>query len=109
MSFLFLYIDLFPIPTFRKVCYVVQASVVAAMVAYCAGTIFQCTPIPYFWDRTIAGGHCIDTAAFWYGHAAWNTVGDVIILLLPIPVIRSLQMGRSQKLAVLGIFGLGAL
>ncbi|CAG8977624.1 hypothetical protein HYALB_00011728 [Hymenoscyphus albidus] len=108
MSFVFLYLDLFPISTFRRVCYVVQTSVIVAMISFVAGTIFQCTPIPYFWNRTISGGHCVNTAAFWYGHAAWNTAGDVVILLLPLPVIRSLRMGRGQKLAVSGIFGLGA-
>ena len=79
------------------------------MIAFVGTTIFQCTPIPFFWDRTIHGGHCVSTAAFWYGHAAWNTAVDIIVLLLPIPVIRSLQMGKNQKFAVLGVFGLGAL
>jgi hypothetical protein len=109
MSFVFLYLDLFPIPTFKIVCQVVNASILAAMIAFVGATIFQCTPIPFFWDRTIPHGHCISTAAFWYGHAAWNTAVDIIVLLLPIPVIRSLQMGNNQKFAVLGVFGLGAL
>lgn len=109
LSFVFLYLDLFPIPWFRTACYIMNASIILAIVAFVAGTIFQCTPIPYFWNRTIPGGHCVKTAAFWYGHAAWNTTADILVLLLPIPVIRSLQMGRNQKLAVLGIFGLGAL
>jgi hypothetical protein len=109
MSFVFLYLDLFPIPKFKLVCHLVNASLLAAMIAFVAGTIFQCTPIPFFWNRKIAGGHCIDVAGFWYGHAAWNTAADVLVLLLPIPVIRSLQMGRNQKLAVTGVFGLGAL
>jgi len=91
------------------VCYIVNASIFAAIIAFTTVTMFQCTPIPYFWNKTIAGGHCVDTAAFWYGHAAWNTAADVLVILLPIPVIRSLQMGRSQKLAVMGVFGLGAL
>lgn len=108
MSFVFLYLDLFPIPKFKMVCHVVNASLLAAMIAFVAGTIFQCTPIPFFWNRKIPGGHCIGVAAFWYGHAAWNTAADVLVLLLPIPVIRSLQMGNNQKVAVLGVFGLGA-
>jgi hypothetical protein len=79
------------------------------MIAFVSGTIFQCTPISYFWNRKILGGHCIDTATFWYGHAAWNTVMDVLILVLPVPVIRSLSIGRNRKVAVCGVFGSGAL
>jgi hypothetical protein len=109
MSFVFLYLDIFPTPKFKMICHIVNASIVAAMIAFVGTTIFQCTPIPFFWDRTIAGGHCIDTAAFWYGHAGWNTAVDLLVLVLPLPVIRSLQMGQNQKIALLGVFGLGAL
>ena len=66
MSFVFLYLDLFPIPRFRVVCHAVNISIVLAIIAFDVGTIFQCTPIPYFWNRTIEDGHCIATAAFWY-------------------------------------------
>lgn len=109
MSFVFLYLELFPIKWFIWVCHGVNISIVAAIIAFDAGTIFQCTPIPYFWNRSIPGGYCVETAAFWYGHAGWNSAADIMILLLPIPVIRSLQMGRAQKMAVMGVFGLGAL
>ncbi|KAG9228988.1 hypothetical protein BJ875DRAFT_214150 [Amylocarpus encephaloides] len=108
MSFVFLYMELFPTSIFKKVCYVFQALIVAAIIAYTLGTIFQCIPIPYFWNRTIKGGHCIDAGSFWYGHAAWNTAMDILVLLLPIPVIKNVKMGRSQKFAVLGVFGLGS-
>ena len=109
MSFIFLYLDLFPIPKFRMICHVLNVSIVAAMIAFTLATTFQCTPVAYYWNRSIKEGHCIQASAFWYGHAAWNTVVDIIVLLLPIPVIRSLQMGRNQKFAVFGVFSLGAL
>ena len=109
LSFVFLYIDLFPIPRFTTFCHIMSASLILAIVAFDAGTIWQCTPIAFFWNRTIPGGKCIGTAQFWYAHAAWNTAADIVVLLMPIPVIRSLQMGRPQKMAVVGVFGLGAL
>lgn len=74
MSFIFLYIDLFPLSWFKVVCHVTNASIVMAMIAFTLGTVFQCTPIPYYWNRSIKGGHCIRSGPFWYGHAAWNTV-----------------------------------
>jgi hypothetical protein len=101
--------DLFPIRNFKILCHVLNASIIMAIIAYTVGTIFQCTPVPYYWNRTIKGGTCIASAPFWYGHAAWNTAMDILVLLLPIPVIRSLQMGKNQKFAVFGVFAMGAL
>lgn len=110
MSFLFLYIEIFVIPWFRRLCNIVNVSVVAALFAFTITTIFQCTPIKYNWDRSIpGGGHCINAPAFWYGHAGWNTALDIFILLMPVPVIRSLKMAKNQKYALFGIFALGAL
>jgi hypothetical protein len=34
---------------------------------------------------------------------------DVVVLILPIPVIMKLQMNRRAKLSLLGVFVLGAL
>lgn len=34
---------------------------------------------------------------------------DVVVLILPIPVILKLQMNRRAKLSVLAVFALGAL
>lgn len=51
----------------------------------------------------------IDPPAFWYAHAAWNTLTDIVVLVLPVPVILRLQMARNQKLALVGVFVLGAL
>jgi len=109
ISFVYLYMDLFPLPKFKMICHGVNISIVAAVIAFVIVTIFQCTPVDYFWNRKIPGGHCVNTPAYWYGNAAWNTIFDIVVLVLPIPVIRSLQMGRNQKIAVLGVFGLGAL
>jgi hypothetical protein len=109
MSFIFLYLDIFPNRKFQIICHVINASIVAAMIAFTLVTAFQCQPIAYYWDKTIPGGVCINAPAFWYGHAGWNTATDIVVLILPIPVIKSLQMGRNQKAALIGVFGLGAL
>ena len=34
---------------------------------------------------------------------------DLVILLLPVPVIESLHLSRKRKMAVMGMFWLGAL
>ncbi|KFY59819.1 hypothetical protein V496_05522 [Pseudogymnoascus sp. VKM F-4515 (FW-2607)] len=108
LSFLYLYLDIFTgPPRFRTICHVSIYSVWAALVAFTLATTFQCAPIQYNWNKTIQG-HCFEALPFWYAHAAWNAALNIFVFLLPIPVIRSLQMERNQKAALMGVFTLGA-
>lgn len=71
--------------------------------------IFNCKPIAYFWDKSIPGGHCLDTNLMGYCLGAVNTFTDVVVLLLPIPWLVRLHMDLSRKLALAGTFTIGAL
>ncbi|OBT58914.1 hypothetical protein VE04_00582 [Pseudogymnoascus sp. 24MN13] len=106
LSFLFLYLDIFPQRNFRIICWALIVHISAAIVALSFTTIFQCTPVKYSWDKTVPGS-CINIKAFWYGQSGWNTLMDVIVLILPIPVIVKLQMNRRAKLGLLAVFILG--
>ncbi|KAH8802593.1 putative PTH11-typeG-protein-coupled receptor [Xylogone sp. PMI_703] len=106
LSFLFLYLDIFPQKKFRIICWALIVQISAGLVAMSLTTIFQCTPVRFSWDKTIPG-ECINIKAFWYGQSGWNTLMDVVVLVLPIPVIVKLQMNRQAKLGLLLVFILG--
>lgn len=77
-------------------------------------TIFSaCRPLPYFWlqytDPDAVDGTCIDTPKFFLGNGIGAVIIDFLILLVPVPIIWKLQMPRSQRIAVIGIFLLGSL
>jgi hypothetical protein len=109
MSFLYLYMDIFGShAVFLRICNYTNYSVIAAGIAFTLATTFQCAPIELNWNKTVPG-HCFEAPPFWYAHAAWNTAFDIFVLALPIAVIRGLQMGTRQKIALMGIFALGAL
>ncbi|KAK5656745.1 hypothetical protein OQA88_4293 [Cercophora sp. LCS_1] len=55
-----------------------------------------CQPVAAFWDPSV-GGKCLDAPTIWYIMAGVNLVTDFLILTLPMPVIKSLQLGRRQK------------
>ena len=69
--------------------------------------IFQCTPVPYNWDRTIPGGQCIRKDALWIGNSVSNLLTDVAILCLPMPIVWRMDVPPRQKIAVSGMFLLG--
>ena len=65
-----------------------------------------CQPIAYAWDRTIAGS-CGDLATTELAAAAFNMGLDVVIVLLPLPVIWRLQVIKQKKIGVTVTFTLG--
>lgn len=67
-----------------------------------------CIPVAAFWDRSIEG-RCLDAPTIWYIMAGVNLVTDFGTLIMPMPVIKSLQLPRRQKMMLMGVFCLGFL
>ncbi|KAH9884555.1 hypothetical protein F4778DRAFT_787663 [Xylariomycetidae sp. FL2044] len=67
----------------------------------------QCSPVAKFFDHTVAG-QCIDQHTFYLASAIINVLGDVAVLLLPLPVVWRLHTSRSKKWSLSFLFLLGA-
>lgn len=69
---------------------------------------FACSPVVKIWrfnvDGTCLDGHALHTAA-----ASMNTLTDIMLLGLPIPMVYGLQMPIKRRVAALGIFAAGLL
>ncbi|KAI0194577.1 hypothetical protein F4808DRAFT_441322 [Astrocystis sublimbata] len=71
--------------------------------------IFPCQPINYFWTRWDGEhhGHCIDlTLEVWAG-AAVTLFLDILLFVVPLPILARLNMSRQRKLEVLVMFSFG--
>lgn len=109
ISILLLYMRIFAVFTwFRRVGRVLIGIVTAYMIAAFFASVFQCTPVKRAWDRSTPGT-CISIEQNWYANAGFSIATDFIILLLPIQPIMSLKLPTGEKIAVLGVFVLGAL
>lgn len=106
LAVLSLYIRLFMNPV-RQISYITGVFVVATFVAGLLMFAFSCQPFKYNWDRTIAGGHCINTNKSYAFFSIPNLLSDVAILLLPLLPLWKLQIPRSTKLGLLVTFILG--
>lgn len=72
--------------------------------------VFQCWPIRSLWDKTITGAKCLPVSvAIGFTGAALSIVEDIIILLLPLPVVWKLQMSTRKKIAVIFLISMGSL
>ena len=93
---------------FQKACYFVLGIVIAYGAWAIFGNIFLCNPIAFFWDKSIENGHCMDRMVIWFTNAGVNIAQDLVILLLPMPLIQTLHVSRSQKRGLVMVFTLGA-
>ncbi|CAG9952222.1 unnamed protein product [Clonostachys rosea f. rosea IK726] len=72
--------------------------------------IFQCTPVPYIWDKSIQGGRCpIDISKFFFGTVLLHCVMDTVIVMLPIFPVLKMQLSLKRKAAILALFASGAI
>ncbi|KAH7122366.1 hypothetical protein B0J11DRAFT_569185 [Dendryphion nanum] len=108
-SILLLYLRIFQIRKFRIVCGTMLGFVGLYGLWTFVGSIFLCFPINFFWDKTVQGGKCLDQQVIWFTNSTVNIVQDVLILLLPMPVLRKLEIPTAQKKALMLVFALGGL
>jgi len=107
-SILLFYRQIFPVRRFKFVLWVIAGLVCSWMMAMGLAMIFQCDPIRKAWNPILAGS-CIDISKLYLGNAIPNIITDVIIIIVPIPMIWDLKITRSQRIALCGVFLMGSL
>ncbi|KAF2724762.1 hypothetical protein K431DRAFT_217188 [Polychaeton citri CBS 116435] len=83
--------------------YAIMALVTANQVIYAFLLSLACRPIAKQWDPLIPG-HCINQVASYFG----SSLGfDLIIIALPFPILRRLQLSLRKKIIITILFALG--
>ncbi|KAH7028416.1 hypothetical protein B0J12DRAFT_609275 [Macrophomina phaseolina] len=62
--------------------------------------LFACHPIEKYWDLRITSGSCVDRAKVNIFIGSMNTATDIVILLLPVAMLRNVQLPRREKIGV---------
>lgn len=107
-----LYLRLFTLhgfnPRFRlRVLFSIYA-VVLVFGAFIIVGIFGCWPVNIYWNMR-KKGRCIDFIPFYYAHTGMEVFFDLWVMLLPIGIIRELNLPRQTKWGLVIVFGLGLL
>ena len=108
ISILTLYLRVFPNKWFQLFVRWFLAALIVFAITSVGATILQCQPIARNWNHELPG-RCLALVKFWYFNAAVSILSDLVILLVPMPLILVLQLPRSQKVGLVVIFGLGVL
>ncbi|KEQ79011.1 hypothetical protein M438DRAFT_360070 [Aureobasidium pullulans EXF-150] len=116
LSILFLYLRVFgdtPNVTsfgvnFRKFVYGLMAFSAVFCVITLIVNVLTCIPVKHYWDKN-SSGHCgVDPFSWWLSQSLLNTISDILILVLPMPLVKNLlQIPARQKLGLCLVFGLG--
>ncbi|MCJ1384101.1 hypothetical protein MMC17_007217 [Xylographa soralifera] len=104
-SILLFYSRIFKEHYFKLALWVTAGIVTAWFIAIELSVLLECIPIHSLWD--FGPGHCINLQAFFLGSGIPNVILNTVILVLPLPMIWTLQIERSQKIALSSVFLLG--
>ncbi|KAK2611986.1 hypothetical protein QQS21_001951 [Conoideocrella luteorostrata] len=78
-------------------------------IAILLSSIFPCQPFAKSYDITLANiGSCINRPAMYQATAGLGVATDVLIFIIPIPMVIGLRMSASKKIGLIAMFGIGS-
>lgn len=98
----------FPDRVFKIAVWSVGAFIILWLLAMVFGTTFQCTPIDFAWNKS-QPGHCLNVATLFVTLGIINAVTDIIIVVMPLPLIWKLRLPKGRRIGVCGIFALSSI
>lgn len=107
-SMCLLYLGIFPMRSFQISVYIAIAICNAFALMVILSTTFICIPVKMSFDPTVQG-HCGNRNALWLIIGILNILTDLLVVILPIPVVWGLQIPQKKRIALVGIFSLGLL
>ena len=105
-SVLLLYFRIFVQKRFRQCVQVMLGLVTAWTITFFLTNLFACRPVTALVEP-FYGNKCVDTISMWYAGSVSDIILDLLILLMPIPVVWQLHLPTKQKIGVLAMFFLG--
>lgn len=108
LSFVALYLRVFPEKSYRRVNSVLGAILVCQLIEEIIVVLLECTPLKKTWDPTVQGS-CLNILLFLYISFAVKLVTDIVLFVLPVLVLRKLQISFGKKVGLILMFSLGLL
>ncbi|KAI5460206.1 hypothetical protein BGZ63DRAFT_415562 [Mariannaea sp. PMI_226] len=109
LSLLYIYLQLSPQKWFRIAVWTIIGLVAAYTTIIVLLMLFHCSPVRKAFDFTILTGSCMDAGALYIATAVSNIITDVILFVLPIPMVYNLRMSNVQKAGAIIVFGIGSM
>jgi hypothetical protein len=110
LSILFFYLRIFTTDSFKRITYTMIFLCSAYGVGSVVASILDCMPPSYFWTRFdgVSTGYCVSQTAFKVIPPV-NIALDVVVMVLPLPLLARLNLPLQKKIRVLSMFSVGVL
>ncbi|GAB7336410.1 hypothetical protein MBLNU13_g09127t2 [Cladosporium sp. NU13] len=92
--------------SYAIVLYVALALVTTSQLIFTFLLSFACSPVAKQWDPSVHGS-CINTLPTYFALGGTSLAWDVLIIILPFPILQRLQLDRRNKVAVAILYGAG--
>ncbi|KAI2947727.1 hypothetical protein CBS147343_956 [Aspergillus niger] len=103
LSLIFLYRRLFPTHTYRILLILTLIFVIITGLWMVLSTLIFCIPINAFWDTSIPHT-CLPEDVVWCLNAAFQITTDLILVVLPLPILANLNLPKRQESRAVGYF-----
>lgn len=107
-SVLVFYVNIFITKRFKIWAYFMLGIVTAWTISFFFSNLFTCYPITALVEA-FYGNNCVNGPKMWYASCITDFITGFMILATPVPMVLKLQVHWHQKLAIQGMFALGAL
>jgi hypothetical protein len=102
-----LYNQIFAVKRFRLFADTIMVAILMLGVGNTIQCLAICRPFAIQWDKTIKGGKCGNQTLGILLVAFLNLATDLIIVIMPMPLVWKLKMPKPKRLALMAMFGLG--
>ena len=109
ISILILYRRTFITKNFQAAVWIVGAFVIANFIGGLVSVFQYCKPIAHFWDPLGVPGHCSNLPLTITMDSMLLLITDLIIYMMPMPVIWKLRMTTRRKIEITLMFLVGLL
>lgn len=104
IALLLMYLRLFGVnDRFRYATWAVLFFVTGYLFSNLITLIFGCTPITKYWNID-EPGHCIVLVQADYAYGSMNVASDILMFLLPLPMVWQLRLSPREKLGLVFVF-----
>ncbi|KAI8657306.1 hypothetical protein NCS57_01108600 [Fusarium keratoplasticum] len=108
MSLILFYRKLSPQRWWKWSVYFVLFLVAGYNISIFFAIIFGCQPFNKHWDVRVTEGSCVNRPAIYICTAVLGIASDLLLLVMPMPMIMRLQMPPRQKAGLVLLFGIGS-
>lgn len=106
LAALLLYYQLFELPVYRRIIYFIGIIIILQGLVSQILAFSICRPFRYFWTQVVDkdDGKCGDVMMFYKLYSVPSLVTDVMMLVLPWPILVKLHVPTSEKIGLILTF-----